>query len=195
MKLPRLNLGKSDKEVMLLNPEDYRFTSLEVDRETESVIYCKKYDDIIYRFFKLGPGWTGENTRFLAVEGTPLVSYIQEDGTKVKDVSPEEALKAIMGEEGYDGLPDLLKEKICAPDIGVTVTVKPIIPDDKTQAKFDQLKAEGVLFDADLDNLAKLGTAKERIAAMQKVFDKIPWLLAGMGVTYIFMGLGVLKGF
>ena len=190
-----LKIGKSDKEVMLLNPEDYRFTSLEVERETESVIYCKKHDGVIYRFFKLGPGWTGENTRFLAVEGTPLVSYIQEDKTKVKDASPEDALKAIMGEEGYDGLPDLLKEKIRDPALGITVTVKPIIPDDKTQAKFDELKAEGVLYDADLDNLAKLGTAKVIQKAIDKAFEKLPWLMAGMGLTYILMGMGVLKGF
>ncbi len=195
MKLPRLNLGKSDKEVMLLNTEDYRFTSLEVERETESVIYCKKHDGVIYRFFKLGPGWTGPNTRFLAVEGTPLVSYIQEDKTKVVDVKPEEALRAIMGEEGYDGLPDLLKEKIRDPNLGITVTVKPIIPDDKTQSKFDELKAEGVLYDADLDNLAKLGTAKVIQKAIDKAFENIPWLLAGMGLTYILMGMDVLKGF
>jgi len=192
--LDKLNPIKKSKEVMLLNPEDYRFTSLDVERETESVIYCKKHDGVIYRFFKLGPGWTGPNTRFLAVEGTPLVSYIQE-GKKVNEEDPETFLKAMWGEEGYNGLPDLLKEKLKDPTIGMTVTVKPFIPTKDQQKEFDELKAEGVLYDADLDNLAKLGTAKTVQKALDKVFDKIPWLLAGIGLCYALMGLGVLKGF
>lgn len=185
---------KKPKEVMFINPDDFSYVDLMVDRVTESLVYCKKHAGVIYRFFKIGPGFSGKNRRFLAVEGTPLVSFIQEDKTYT-DKDPETFLKAVWGDEGYNGLPDLLKEKIKDPKLGITITVKPIIPDDKTQEKFDQLKAEGVLYDSDLDNLAKLGTARERSRPMDKVFDKAPWILAGIGLTYALMGLGVLKGF
>lgn len=187
------------KEVMLLNPEDNRYTTLKVDRETESVIYCKKHDGILYRFFKLGPGWTEKAVRFLAVEGTPLVSYIKKEGEEDEEERVETDLKSylkiIWTEKGYDGLPKPLKEKVDETHTGTTVTVMPFIPDEDTQKKFDELKAESVLYDADLNNLANLGTAKEVKSWVDKTMDRIPWVLAGFGLTYVLMGLGVLKGF
>jgi hypothetical protein len=185
------------KEVMLLNPEDHRFTTLKVDRETDEVIYCKKHDGILYRFFKLGPGWTEKAVRFLAVEGTPLVSYIKKEGEETEDVITdlESYLRIIWTDKGYNGLPRPLKEKVNETNTGTTVTVLPFIPDEDIQNKFDELKAEGVLYDADLNNLANLGTAKEVKSWVDKTMDRIPWVLAGFGLTYVLMGLGVLKGF
>jgi len=189
----RLKLANQKKEVMLLNPEDHRFTPLQVERETDSVIYCKKHDGILYRFFKLGPGWTGKNVRFLAVEGTPLVSYIKA-AKKTASAGLEEYLRIIWTNKGYDELlPDLLKEQVENNSIGTTVEVKPIIPDEDTQAKFNELKADGILYDADLDNLAKLGTAEITMKFTDKIFDKFPWILAGFGINYILIALGVLK--
>jgi len=187
----RLNLNK--KEVMLLNTEDHRFTPLRVERETDSVIYCEKHDGILYRFFKLGPGWTGKNTRFLAVEGTPLVSYIK-SAKKQAQAGLEEYLRLIWTDQAYDELlPDLLKTGITENNIGTTVDVEPIIPDEDTQAKFDELKADGVLYDADLDNLANFGKGEVRVKTLDKIFDKVPWILAGFGINYILIAIGVLK--
>ena len=187
--------GQQRKEVMLLNPEDNRFTTLTVDRETETVIYCKKKDGILYRFFKLGPGWTGDVVRFLAVEGTPLISYITgKDGEKYisKRVGLEKYLRLIWTDKGYDGLPQTLRTKAELKNIGTTVIVKPYIPNEETQAMFDEVKAESVLYDADLDNLSKLGVAKEIKKWHENVFDKVPWILAGFGLNYILIQLGVL---
>ena len=187
----RLNLNK--KEVMLLNPEDHRFTPLRVERETDSVIYCEKHDGILYRFFKLGPGWTGKNTRFLAVEGTPLVSYIK-SAKKQAQAGLEEYLRLIWTDKGYDELlPDVLKEGVETNTVGTTVDVEPIIPDEETQSKFDELKADGVLFDADLDNLANFGKGEVRVTNIDRIFDKFPWIMAGFGFNYILIALGVLS--
>jgi len=187
------------KEVMLLNPEDNRYTTLKVDRETESVIYCKKHDGILYRFFKLGPGWTEKAVRFLAVEGTPLVSYIKREGAgdkgKKAETDLESYLKIIWTDKGYNGLPQALREKVDETYIGTTVTVLPFVPDEDMQQKFDELKAEGVLYDADLDNLAKLGTAKEVKKWVDRAMDRLPWVGMGVGLTYVLMGLKVLRGF
>ena len=61
------------KEVMLLRPNDNRYATLPVDRETDEGVYCKKVDGIQYRFYKTGPGWTGGMVRFLGVEGLSLI--------------------------------------------------------------------------------------------------------------------------
>lgn len=194
-----VNLRRSaqKKEVMLLNPEDHRFTTLKVDKESEEIIYCKKHDGILYRFFKLGPGWTEKGVRFLAVEGTPIVSYIRKEGDEEEEVVTdlESCLRYIWTDKGYDGLPRPLKEKVAETHLGTTVTVIPFIPNKDIQDKFDEVKAEGVLYDADLSNLANLGTAKEVKNWVDKTMDRIPWILAGFGLTYVLMGLGVLKGF
>lgn len=180
------------KEVMLLNPEDYRYTTLQVERETESVIYCKKHDGIVYRFFKLGPGWTGDKTRFLAVEGTPLVSYINEEEAYA-ETPLDHYLQMIWGEKGWDGLPDVLKQKVHDTKTGTTVTVEPIIPDEDTQKKFDELKAEGVLYDADLDSLAKFAKATVKKNWRDDAFKALWILLAGVGLDRILIGLGILS--
>jgi len=193
--LDRLNPTKQKKEVMLLNPDDNRFIDIPVERETESLIYCKKWQGILYRFFKLGPGWTGKLVRFLAVEGYPLISYItgkDDEGNDIKaEVGLVEFLKIIWTEKGYNGLPQALKDLALDPPIGTIVTVKPFIPNEKTQAIFDEVKAESVLYDADLDNLAKLGVAKDVEKWHDKLFDKVPWIMTGFGINYILVALGV----
>jgi len=184
------------KEVMFLNPEDNRYVTLQVERETESIIYCKKHDGVQYRFFKHGPGWSGKATRFLAVEGAPLITYISgkdTDGNEIKATADTETfLKLSLGEENYKKLEEPIRKRLEEHCIGSTVVVKPYIPDEDVQKIFDEVKAESVLFDADLDNTANLGTAKETKKTIDKVMDKIPWILAGFGLTYVLQGLGVL---
>lgn len=187
---------KQKKEIMLLNPTDHRYTPLTVDRELEKLIYCKKHEGVQPIIFKLGPGWTHKDTRFLAVEGNPLVSFVkpEEDGGGVVSMGFEEYLRLIWGENAVNKLPPALKKSIEENAVGVTVTVEPYIPTEDTQKAFDDLKANSMLYDADLENLAKMGEAKEVKRLQDKIMDKIPWVLAGIGLTYILQGMGVIRG-
>jgi len=188
-------------EVMFLNPDDHRYVDIPVEKESEEIVYCKKWQGILYRFFKLGPGWNGKKIRFLAVEGHPLISYVtdkDEDGKELQATvtgTLEEFLTHIFTEKGYKGLPELLKERVRNPPVGTTINIKPYIPTKEMQKKFDEVKAASVLYDADLNSLVDLGTAKEVKNWVDKTMDRIPWILAGFGLTYVLMGLGVLKGF
>ena len=190
--IDRLNPAKQKKEVMLLNPDDNRFTSLKVERETESLVYCKKHDGILYRFFKLGPGWTGNIIRFLAVEGTPVISYIQEEKTKTTEKLID-FLKLALGEDNFNKLEPALKLRLEERCIGGTVTVKPFIPDSGMQEVFDEVKAESILYDADLQNTANLGESIEIKPWTDKIFDKVPWILTGVALNYIAEAVGLLN--
>jgi len=185
------------KEVMFLNPEDNRYITLQVERETETIVYCKKHDGVQYRFFKHGPGWSGKNTRFLAVEGAPLISYISGKDARGKDLVSETDTKSFLqlalGEEHYKKLEPAIKLRLEEHCVGSTVRITPHVPDEDTQAVFDAVKAESVLYDADLANLANLGTATVQKKFVDKMMDHLPWVLAGVGLTYILMGLGILK--
>ena len=185
------------KEVMRLNPVDFRFTPLKVDRELEKIIYCKKHADTKPIVFKLGPGWTSDNegeVRFLVVEGNPMVSYVSSAGVAVVE-SVSKFLEYVWGEKAYKNLPKDLKLALDERSIGVTVNVEPVIPDLDLQAAFDEIKAESILYEADLENLAKLGEAKETKKPLERIMDKIPWILAGIGVTYILQGMNIIRGF
>jgi len=186
------------KEVMFLNPEDNRYMTLQVERETENIVYCKKHEGVQYRFFKHGPGWSGgKNTRFLAVEGAPLISYISgkdKNGVDLwKSTDTKSFIEMALGENHYKKLESAIRQKLEEHCIGSTVLIKPYIPDESTRPIFDKVKAASVLRDADINNLADLGTATVVKKNFDKIMDKIPWILAGFGLTYVLQGLGVLK--
>ena len=183
---------KQKKEVMLLR-EDYRFMTLEVERETDYVAYCKKKEGIAYRIFKLGPGWTEKIVRFLTVEGIPIVHYVKASKEKA-EATLEEYLKIIWTDTAYNNLPRALKEKLQEGGVGVTVEIQPLIPNLEMQKALDSLKAEGMLYDADIDNLSEFGLAKGVKKWTDKMIDKLPWILAGIGLTYILQGIGLIKG-
>ena len=195
--LDRLNPAKQKKEVMLLNPDDNRYTSIQVDREVNGIIYCKKHEGIQHTFFNHGPAWNGKILRFLAVEGTPLISYATNktiDGTKINAKTDLLTfIKLSLGENNYNKLEVSLKEKLAEHSVGSTVTVKPYIPDDETQKIFNKVTAKSILFDADLNNLADMGESKETEKWHDKLFDKIPWILTGVALNYIAEALGVLS--
>lgn len=178
------------KEVMLLR-DDYRFTTLIVDKETDYVNYCKKKDGVTYRIFKLGPGWTEKIVRFLAVDGMPIVHNVKASANQAV-FTVEDFLRNVWGDD-FERLPDKLKQLITTSSIGVTVEIEPIMPDDNLKRVLDRIKADGMLYDADIDNLAKLGESVEKRTVTQAVMDKLPWIFAGFGLNYILMSLGVLK--
>lgn len=187
------------KEVMLLDPVSHRYTTLKVDtrQETEKIIYCKKHGGVLYRFFKLGPGWTEKDIRYLAVEGNPLVSWVkpEAEGGGYGAAGLEEYLRILWGNKAMDNMPAALKKSLEENTIGVTVTIAPLIPDEEDQTlqqAFDDIKAEGILYDADLDNLAKMGEAKEVKKWQDRVTDKVPWVLTGIALKYILEGLNIL---
>lgn len=180
---------KQRKEVMLLR-QDKRFTTLTVEKETDEIVYCKKKDGIMYRFFKLGPGWTEKIVRFLAVEGTPLITYLAEPTQQAK-ATLEEYLRLAWGDDAFNGLPSALRD-VLDRKVGIIVTVKPIMPDENMKGKFNELKADGMLYDSDLENLSTFGIAKERRSHVQNIMDKLPWIMAGIGLQYILNDLGIL---
>ncbi len=190
-----MSLPGKKKEVRRLNLTDHRYTPLNVESESERIIYCKKHENTLPRFFKLGPGFTGpKDTMFLTVEGNPLVAYVKE-GKPVKE--PLVAfLKLIWGEDVYMKLKDTTRKTLEDGGVGVTVEVVPYIPEDNDLAvkkAFDEIKAEGILYDADLDNLAKFGESREAKDKIQRFFEVLPWLLAGMGLTFLLNSMNIIK--
>jgi len=185
------------KEVMFLNPEDNRYITLQVERETESIVYCKKHEGVQYRFFKHGPGWSGKTTRFLAVEGAPLISYVSGKDKNGKDLwastDTKTFLEMALGEKHYKKLEPAIRQKLEEHCVGSTVLIKPYVPDEEMRPIFDKVKAASVLRDADINNVADLGTATVVKKNFDKIMDKIPWILAGFGLTYVLQGLGVFK--
>lgn len=179
-------------EVMHMNPVDGRFRTLQVQRETDEAAYCKKKDGVPYRFFKSpeGKGWTEKITRFLTVEGYSLICGLKLDDIKA-DVSVESFLRTIWGDGAFNNLPQLLRDRLNE-KIGVTVTVKPLEVDNETQEKLDELKADAILYDADLENLADFGISKESKSNMQAFTEKIPWIMVGLALSYILRDLGIL---
>ena len=191
-------IGKR-KEVMRLNPVDFRYTPLKVDRELEGVIYCKKHAGTQPIVFKLGPGWTSDNekeVRFLAVEGNPMVSFIKADKGKVEESVPK-FLEHVWGEKAYKNMDEVLKRKLEESSVGVTVTVAPFIPKDvepKLQQAFDEAKADSMLYESDLQNTATFGISDKVKKTLDKIVDRLPWVLAGIGLTYILQGANLIRG-
>ena len=178
------------KEVMDLNLVEGSFRDELVQRETPSTLFCKKHDGYTPIIFKHGPGWMGKVKRWLSVEGVPLVHSIDLKGHKVTMTVPE-YLKNIWGDKGYDGLPSKLKESLLA-KIGITVSIQPIEIDPENEKAIKKLKANSALYDADLEMAASLGTSTVVKKNFDKLMDKLPWVLAGFGLTYVLQGLGVL---
>lgn len=187
-------LGKSGqrKEVMHMNPVDGRFRTLIVNRETDETIYCKKKDGVPYMFSKSpeGKGWVEKGTRFLTVEGYPLICGIDMDvEANLGQVEPY--LRQIWGDTAFEKLPTFLRNKLNQRQ-GITVSVKPIQVDADTQQKLDELKANAILYDADLDNLADFGISKEKKSRMDAFTEKIPWIMVGLALSYVLRDLGIL---
>ena len=181
---------KTRKEVMDINLVDGSFRDEAVQRETPSVLFCKKHDGYTPIIFKFGPGWSGKIKRWLSVEGVPLVHTVDLEGWKV-EVSLIDYLKTIWGEKNYEDAPNKLKEALLE-KIGVTVFIKPIEIDAENEKAIKKLKANSALYDADLEMAAALGTSTVVKKNIDKLMDKLPWVLAGFGLTYVLQGLGVL---
>lgn len=168
------------KEVMLLRPNDGRFATLPVDRETDEGLYCRKVGGVQHRFYKTGPGWTGNLVRFLGVEGTPLISYIKE-GTKKIETPVSEFLKFVWGEGPYKKLPNALKKPL-EEGIGLIVTVDPIIPDKKYH--LDQVMADAILTESDIANLDEFGKGTPKKEAMKELVANAIQILLGAFAMY-----------
>ena len=173
------------KEVMLLNPNDGRFATLPVDRETDEGLYCKKVGGVQHRFYKTGPGWTGGLIRFIGVEGTPLISYIK----KKEDVKTtvEEFLRFKWGDGPYDKLPNALRKPI-EKGTGIVVTIDPIIPDKKY--KLDQVMADAILTESDIANLDEFGKGTPKKETMKELVANTIQILLGAFAMYFAVNQG-----
>lgn len=176
------------REVMLLRPNDNRFTTIPVERETDEGIYGKKVDKIKYRFYKSGPGWTEKIVRFLAVEGTPLISYIKEGTKRIKTTIPE-YLKFAWTEGVYNKLTDDLKKPL-EEGVGIIVTVSPIIP--KEDFGLDRLKADAILKESDVANLGEFGKGTPKKEGLKDFMTDAIKFLTGAFAMYFLIRQGYL---
>lgn len=178
------------KEVMDINLIEGSYKDETVERETPTTLFCKKHDGYTPIFFKDEAGFNGEGKRWLSVEGLPSVNGLALDGET--SVSPVDYLKSVWGEKGYNGLPDALKEALNN-KIGITVTIRPKQLTEDEEKIYKKLKAEAMLYDANLENAKNLGESKEVKKPLDRAMEKLPWLLAGMGLWPLLQALGVLK--
>jgi len=175
------------REVMLLRPNDNRFTDLPVERETDEGVYCGKVDGIQYRFYKTGPGWTGKIVRFLGVEGTPLISYIK--SRKSVTTTVEKFLRFKWGDKSYDKLPNALRKPL-EKGTGVIVTIDPVIPNKKY--KLDQVMADAILKESDIANLEEFGKGTPRKETMRQLTADAFKILLGAFAMYFAIKQGLL---
>ena len=173
------------REVMLLRPNDNRYTTLPVDHETDEGVYCKKVDGIQYRFYKTGPGWTGSMVRFLGVEGTPLISYIKSKKEVVTTVS--EFLRFKWGDGPYDKLPNALKKPL-EKGTGIIVNINPLIPDKKYN--LDQVMADAILKESDVANLEEFGKGTPKKESMKELVANAIQILLGAFAMYFAVNQG-----
>jgi len=176
---------------MDINLNDFGYNDETVERDTPSILFCKKHDGYTPIIFKGGPSFKGKVIRWLSVEGLPMAHMISEADEKV-EVTIKEFLKAIWGEKGFTGLPDTLKEAL-ARKVGVTVTVKPVIPDTATKTIIDKVKAASILYDVNVENTALLGKNEAVVKWSDRAYQTGLVLIAGIGIDRILIGLGVLK--
>ena len=185
--------GGPRKEVMNLSLVDYGFKDEKVELERDTVLFCKKHDGYTPIVFKsdTGPAWKGNKViRWLSVEGLPLVHHVNLDGDPVI-VQVKDYLKALWGDKGFNGLPKPMKEKLDQ-EIGVTVSVAPIVPDEETLKTLNKIKAKSILYDQDLENTANLGKTVPPKKWHEDIMNHLPWLGFGMGLTLILQGMGIL---
>ena len=182
-----INTGEQKREVMLLRPNDGRFATLPIIRETDKGLYCKKHDGIQYRFYKTGPGWTEQIVRFLGVEGTPLVAYIKKGNEVTTTVS--EFLRFVWGDKPYDKLPDDLRKPI-EKGTGVIVTVDPIIPDK--EYKLDRVTADAVLAESDRANLDEFGKGTPKKEGFKQLTMDLSKIFLGAFAMYFLIKQGYL---
>lgn len=182
------------KEVMSISIIDNGFVDEKVERDTPATLFCKKHDGYTPIIFKseTGPGFKGKKTtRWLSVEALPLVHNIDLNGNPVI-VQLKDYLRTIWGDKGYNGLPQPMKEKLDQ-EIGVTVSVAPIIPDEDTQLVLNKVKAKSILYDQDLENTANLGKTVPPRRWHEDLMLHLPWVGFGMGLALVLQSLGVLK--
>lgn len=182
MNLRGKSLLKKKKEVLLLRPRDHRGADLSVKRESDVGLKCNKYEGIEYLIFKHGPGWSFANVdRFLAVEGTPMTTYISEDD-EIVEVSVPEFLKFAWGDEKlYNRLPSELKDPLEG-KWAATVTVKPEKLDPAL--KLDPLQAMSILREHNVDMMEDFAQAepkKDTVKEMMKFWlPAVAGFLAGI---------------
>ena len=174
------------KEVMLLRPNDGRFATLPVDRETDEGLYCKKVGGVQHRFYKTGPGWSGGGlVRFLGVEVTPLISYIKKKLEVTTTI--EEFLRFKWGDGPYDKLPKTLKNPL-EKGTGIVITIDPIIPNKKYN--LDQVMADAILTESDIANLDEFGKGTPKKETMKELVANAIQILLGAFAMYFAVNQG-----
>jgi len=152
---------KPVKQVELLRPRDKRGKILNVAKETDLMLECKKVNNVVYRFIKAGPAYVFNKggrmiTKFFAMEGTAYTA--KPTGDELVKTSLSDFLLDLWGKTWYNSLPPSLKRKVETDVWGITVEIDPI---DIEEHGLESLKSADLDTEGDsivLEKLAK--TAK-----------------------------------
>lgn len=139
---------KPVKQVELLRPRDRRGRTLNVGKETDLMLECKKVNNIVYRFIKAGSSYVFSKggrmvTKFFAMEGTAYTALAR--GDELVKVSVADFLRNMWGDKFYDAIPTPQRKKVENDVVGITIEVEPIDIDEHELAslKSTDLDTEG----------------------------------------------------
>ena len=157
--------GRGKKSIDVLRPRDKRAFTMPISAETEIALQCPKKDNVHWRFYKSGPGWTFPNgaVKFHGIEGTAYTAVIRNDQNVTLKLA--NALRILWGDDAYDKTPKALKEIIEKHQFGVTIYPEKI-PDADKQGGLSAI-------DIDSENDAKV---IEHIAKAVEGKKKMDWM-------------------
>ena len=126
-----LDMSSGKKSIMVIQPASKRFFDLLITRETENTLEAKRRG-IPHRYFKSGPGWSGEKgvTRFLGIEGNAYTAIVVDD-KPAKTLRLSQALRILWGEYYDKKLPNEQKQILEHHVFGVTVQPDAVPSEDK----------------------------------------------------------------
>ena len=154
-KLPSLGKVTQNVEIDILRPTDHKGITVKATRETDIAIETKAYDKEKYMIWKHGPGWSfPKKTKYLAIEGEPLTTYLNADLEYVATTVPE-FLKLAWGKDGeslYNKMPDELRNPLEDVKWAASVTVSPAaVESDQTERVLTLLTAQEMLKESSIE--------------------------------------------
>jgi len=168
VKIPKLDRVTQNVEIDILRPTDYKGITVKATRETDIAIETKAYDKENYMIWKHGPGWSfPKKTKYLAIEGEPLTTYLNAD-LKIVSTPVPDFLKLAWGKDGeslYNKMPPELREPLEDVKWAASVTVSPVVVEsDQTERVLTLLTAQEMLKESSIEiaNDVSKSTIKEK---------------------------------
>lgn len=170
---------QTKKDVYIMRPADYRVLPLKVATETDYALITEAIDEVETLVWKHGPGWNKPDggTMFLALEGLPITTYINE-AKEVVSATIEEFLRLLWGDK-YDRLQPELREPLDANNYAATVTVIPVEVEEGAKPMLDKVKAAEILKESNLRQLKEFGVSEPEIDKTDLWVNRLLFLLVG----------------